>query len=187
MFYFSNYGYIFNRIVIMLEKGLAMKRYKCKECGYIHIGDEIPGVCPVCGYDSEVFYEMEDTDKDKTYKYYDMIDSQNDDLLQLIRSTIKDSSDLAGLALAMYVQAEDKEKSYDAELVKDTAFKLLNTSSTLTMFLGEDLDFSTEDNIEILKKRLSKLNTNLEKISDLMRKDYLEDEAEIVDKTLINL
>ena len=87
----------------------------------------------------------------------------------------------------MYVQAEDKEKSYDAELVKDTAFKLLNTSSTLTMFLGEDLDFSTEDNIEILKKRLSKLNTNLEKISDLMREDYLEDEAEIVDKTLINL
>lgn len=55
------------------------------------------------------------------------------------------------------------------------------------MFLGEDLDFSTEDNIEILKKRLSKLNTNLEKISDLMREDYLEDEAEIVDKTLINL
>lgn len=36
-----------------------MKRFKCKECGYIHIGDEAPGVCPVCGYDKSVFVEMD--------------------------------------------------------------------------------------------------------------------------------
>lgn len=169
------------------EKGLVMKRYKCKECGYIHIGDEIPGVCPVCGYDSGVFYEMEDSGKDKIYKYYDMIDSQNGELLDLIRKSIKDSNELAGLALAMYVQAEDKENYDGAEGLKDIAFNLLNNTALYTMFLGEDLDFSTEDNMEILRKRIDRLNDNIKNISSLMKDEYLDDEADIVEKTLINL
>ena|SRR3712207_525324 len=164
-----------------------MKRYKCKECGYIHIGEEAPSVCPVCGFDSEVFHEMEDVDKDKVYKYYDMIESKNDQVLNLLRKNIEEMKDLSGLAFAMYIQAEDKEKSDRAEYLKEVSFELLHGAAINTMFLGEDLEFTTEDNIILLKKKLDKLKSNSHELIELMKDDYLETEAEIIANSLINL
>jgi rubredoxin/uncharacterized membrane protein len=34
---------------------LAMKKWKCSVCGYIHKGDEPPETCPVCGADKSKF------------------------------------------------------------------------------------------------------------------------------------
>lgn len=35
-----------------------MKKWKCTVCGYIHIGDEPPEKCPVCGADRSKFIEL---------------------------------------------------------------------------------------------------------------------------------
>jgi len=35
-----------------------MKKWKCTVCGYIHIGDEPPAKCPVCGADRSKFVEL---------------------------------------------------------------------------------------------------------------------------------
>ena len=35
-----------------------MKKWKCTVCGYIHVGEEPPDECPVCGADSTKFEEM---------------------------------------------------------------------------------------------------------------------------------
>lgn len=35
-----------------------MKKWKCIVCGYIHIGEEPPEECPVCGADSTKFEEL---------------------------------------------------------------------------------------------------------------------------------
>ena len=32
-----------------------MKKWKCKVCGYIHVGDEPPKSCPICGAPCEQF------------------------------------------------------------------------------------------------------------------------------------
>lgn len=37
-----------------------MKKYVCLVCGYVHNGDEAPGVCPICGADASKFKEMGD-------------------------------------------------------------------------------------------------------------------------------
>ena len=37
-----------------------MKKWKCTVCGYIHVGEEPPEECPVCGADSTKFEEMID-------------------------------------------------------------------------------------------------------------------------------
>ncbi len=34
-----------------------MKEYVCKVCGYNHVGERPPEVCPVCGCDSSKFEE----------------------------------------------------------------------------------------------------------------------------------
>ena len=38
-----------------------MKKWKCNVCGYIHVGEEPPDECPVCGADSTKFEEVIDT------------------------------------------------------------------------------------------------------------------------------
>ena len=35
-----------------------MKKWKCTVCGYIHVGDEPPDPCPVCGAPKEKFTEV---------------------------------------------------------------------------------------------------------------------------------
>jgi hypothetical protein len=35
-----------------------MKKWKCKVCGYIHIGDEPPAKCPVCGAPRSAFIDV---------------------------------------------------------------------------------------------------------------------------------
>ena len=35
-----------------------MKKWKCKVCGYIHMGDEPPEKCPVCGAPKSAFIEV---------------------------------------------------------------------------------------------------------------------------------
>jgi len=35
-----------------------MKRWQCTVCGYIHVGEEPPEICPVCGADKSKFTEL---------------------------------------------------------------------------------------------------------------------------------
>lgn len=37
-----------------------MKKWKCSVCGYIHLGDEPPENCPVCGAPKEKFVLVTD-------------------------------------------------------------------------------------------------------------------------------
>lgn len=37
-----------------------MKRFKCKVCGYVHIGDECPETCPICFVGKEEFEQLSD-------------------------------------------------------------------------------------------------------------------------------
>ncbi|RJP18074.1 MAG: rubrerythrin family protein [Deltaproteobacteria bacterium] len=32
-----------------------MKKWKCRVCGYIHVGDKPPDFCPICGAPSDQF------------------------------------------------------------------------------------------------------------------------------------
>ena len=38
-----------------------MKQWRCRVCGYIHVGDAPPQVCPVCGVGPEFFDELKET------------------------------------------------------------------------------------------------------------------------------
>lgn len=43
-----------------------MKKWLCEVCGYIHVGDSAPDVCPVCGAGSEFFAEMAEGAEDSS-------------------------------------------------------------------------------------------------------------------------
>lgn len=43
-----------------IERRIIMKKWKCKVCGYIHIGDAPPEKCPKCGVGSNKFILLEE-------------------------------------------------------------------------------------------------------------------------------
>jgi uncharacterized membrane protein len=40
------------------QEDIYMKKWRCTVCGYIHVGDEPPEKCPVCGADKSKFEEV---------------------------------------------------------------------------------------------------------------------------------
>ena len=54
---------------IHVQKGREMKVYRCKVCGYLHVGTEAPEVCPMCGAKQIAFseYTVPDISGTKTY------------------------------------------------------------------------------------------------------------------------
>jgi rubrerythrin len=54
----------YNKLLEMVEKGTAFKRekpikWKCLECGYIHVGTEPPPKCPCCKHAREFYMPMD--------------------------------------------------------------------------------------------------------------------------------
>ncbi len=52
----------YRKLLDNLEKGIVFKGdgvtvWKCRNCGYIHIGDSAPEVCPVCNH-PQAFFEV---------------------------------------------------------------------------------------------------------------------------------
>ena len=56
----ANHEERYRRILEKLEKGITFKSdgvavWKCRNCGYIHIGNEAPKECPVCNHPQAYF------------------------------------------------------------------------------------------------------------------------------------
>jgi flavin reductase (DIM6/NTAB) family NADH-FMN oxidoreductase RutF/rubredoxin len=51
----------------MEEKEMSNKSWKCTVCGYIHVGENPPDICPVCGVDSS-FFELVTEEESKVEK-----------------------------------------------------------------------------------------------------------------------
>lgn len=145
-----------------------MKRFKCKECGYIHIGDEPPEVCPVCAYDSSVFVEMESIQTEEKIEYFEMIDTDDINLIKNIRHNLDLYSNLASVSKAMSFQAKYENLEESSELLSSISEELNKQAAIYAMFLGEFLEFNTGANLEDLKKKLSKLVTKNEEILELL-------------------
>lgn len=159
-----------------------MNRYKCRECGYIHIGDEPPAVCPVCGYDSEVFYKMEDSTSSDENIFYDTIDSFEESILKSLRQRVASYSELSAIANAMSIQAVKENRKEDAELFKACSDMFLNHASVSTMLLGEFLEFNTDSNKNELAKKIIKEEAKIDKLLEDLSSEGLDDSVELIEK-----
>lgn len=159
-----------------------MNRYKCKECGYIHIGDEPPAVCPVCGYDSEVFYKMEDSSSSQDNIFYETIDSVEESVLKVLRQRVAELSEMAAVANAMAIQASHENRVEDSDMLKSCSLEFLNQASVSTMLLGELLEFNTDSNKKEIAKKLKKEIDKTSRFEELLKDEGIDDASEIVGK-----
>lgn len=54
----------YNTLVERIEKNEVFERegvkvWQCRKCGYLHVGQEAPQVCPVCGHPQAYFQEVQ--------------------------------------------------------------------------------------------------------------------------------
>ena len=147
-----------------------MKRFKCKECGYIHIGDEAPDVCPVCGYDKSIFVKMDQVEEGENIAYA-MIEELDITSIKILRQLIDDTSRMAAVASAMAKRALmennlDLEKYFNA-----LALELLDQASIYMIYSGEFLEVTSSANRPELEKKLQnemiKIDKFIEAISDM--------------------
>lgn len=147
-----------------------MKRFKCKECGYIHIGDEAPDVCPVCGYDKSIFVKMDQVEEGANIAYA-MIEELDVTSIKILRQLIDDTSRMAAVASAMAKRALmennlDLEKYFNA-----LALELLDQASIYMIYSGEFLEVTSSANRPELEKKLQnemiKIDKFIEAISDM--------------------
>ena len=147
-----------------------MKRFKCKECGYIHIGDEAPDVCPVCGYDKSIFVKMDQVEEGANIAYA-MIEELDVTSIKILRQLIDDTSRMAAVASAMAKRALmennlDLEKYFNA-----LALELLDQASIYMIYSGEFLEVTSSANSPELEKKLQnemiKIDKFIEAISDM--------------------
>lgn len=157
-----------------------MKRYKCKECGYIHIGNQPPATCPVCAYD-DVFYEISPL-VEQSSEYYEMIDVDDPSFIRLLRNQFELSSQLASVAMAMSMQAVHEGKINESVKFKEISYEILKQSAIYSMFLGEFLEFNTESNIKEIESKINKLIKNNEKLTLFLNEENLEEISELVEK-----
>ncbi|MBC2576794.1 rubredoxin-like domain-containing protein [Peptostreptococcus canis] len=164
-----------------------MKRYKCKECGYIHIGDQPPITCPVCAYD-DIFYEISSL-VEQSSEYYEMLDVDNPSFIKLLRSQFELCSQLASVAMAMSMQATHEGKANESAKFKEISYEMLKQSAIYSMFLGEFLEFNTESNIKEIENKIKKLVKNNEKFILFLNEESLDEISVLIErnnKLLIN-
>nr|WP_314279012.1 hypothetical protein [uncultured Peptostreptococcus sp.] len=142
-----------------------MKRFKCKECGYIHIGEEAPDVCPVCAYDKSVFVEMDQIDSINQISYT-MLDELDDTSIKILRQLIENTSKLAAVSSAMAKSARMENNLELEKYFKNLSIELLEQASIYMIYSGEFLDFSSNANKLDLEKKLKNEISRLDKFID---------------------
>lgn len=147
-----------------------MKRFKCKECGYIHIGDEAPDVCPVCGYDKNVFVKMDQVEEGENIAYA-MIEELDVTSIKILRQLIDDTSGMAAVASAMAKRALMENKLDLEKYFNALALELLDQASIYMIYSGEFLEVTSSANRPELEKKLQnemiKIDKFIEAISDM--------------------
>lgn len=151
-------------------RGVEMKRFKCKECGYIHIGEEAPDACPVCAYDKSVFIEMDQVGEDQKISYA-MIEDLDDISIRILRQLIDDTSRLAAVASAMAKSALMDNDLEQEKYFRELSLELLDQASVYMIYSGEFLEVTTSANKPELEKKIlneiKKIDKFLETIRDM--------------------
>ena len=147
-----------------------MKRFKGKECGYIHIGDEALDVCPVCGYDKSVFVEMDQVEEGANIAYA-MIEELDITSIKILRQLIDDTSRMAAVASAMAKRALMENNLGLEKYFNALALELLDQASIYMIYSGEFLEVTSSANRPELEKKLQnemiKIDKFIEAISDM--------------------
>ncbi len=126
-----------------------MKKYICSICGYVHLGEEAPSVCPQCKAPKEKFTLADGIKAYVTEHVVGVAQGAPEDIIEGLRQNFMGECTEVGMYLAMSRQAEREGYPEIAEAYKRYAFEEADHASRFAELLGEVLTTSTKKNLEM--------------------------------------
>lgn len=166
-----------------------MKKFVCKVCGYVHVGDEAPEKCPQCGVSKENFVESSTTELSFADEHRIGVAKDVDEQVKEgLKANFVGECTEVGMYLAMSRQADREGYPEIAEAYKRYAFEEAEHAAKFAELLGEVVTSSTKKNLELRveaengacagKLELAKLakSLNLDAVHDTVH-EMAKDEA----------
>jgi len=128
-----------------------MKTYVCKVCGYVHIGEEAPEKCPLCGVGKEKF-ELKEEGENKKYADEHVIgvaQGLDEEVVKGLRDNFMGECTEVGMYIAMSRQADREGFPEIAEAFKRYALEEAEHAAKFAELLGEVVHANTKKNIEL--------------------------------------
>lgn len=127
-----------------------MKKFVCSVCGYVHVGDEAPGKCPVCGAGDDKFYEKIEGELVYADEHKIGVAMGLDErVVEGLRANFMGECTEVGMYLAMSRQADREGFPEVAEAYKRIAFEEAEHAAKFAELLGEVVVADTRKNLEM--------------------------------------
>lgn len=127
------------------------KKFRCTVCGYIHVGDEAPEICPLCKQPREKFEEVIEDDSVLTWADQHKIGvakGVDSEVLDGLKAHFMGECTEVGMYLAMSRQADREGYPEVAEAYKRIAWEEAEHASKFAELLGEVVS-DTETNLKM--------------------------------------
>ena len=128
-----------------------MKKYVCKVCGYVHVGDSAPEFCPQCKAPASKFALQEDN-TDMAFATVHVIGDgkvEDQEIMEGLRANFTGECTEVGMYLAMSRQADREGYPEIAEAYKRIAFEEADHAAKFAELLGEVVVPCTKTNLTV--------------------------------------
>lgn len=127
-----------------------MKKFVCGVCGHVHVGDQPPEKCPICGSPASKFVEQADgvlgfADEHRVGVAKDV----DPEVIEGLRLNFTGECSEVGMYLAMSRVADREGYPEISEAFRRYAFDEAEHAAKFAELLGEVLTDSTEKNLEM--------------------------------------
>lgn len=126
-----------------------MRKFVCPVCGYVHVGDSAPDVCPVCKAPGSKFIEQTGELVFADEHRIGVAEGVSEDILEDLRANFTGECTEVGMYLAMSRQADREGYPEVAEAYKRIAFEEAEHAAKFAELLGEVVTNSTKKNLEM--------------------------------------
>ena len=126
-----------------------MKKFVCTVCGYVHMGDEPPEKCPVCGAPASKFIEQSDDMLWAAEHVVGVAKGAPDDIIEDLRMNFTGECTEVGMYLAMGRVAYREGYPEIGAFWEKAAYEEAEHAAKFAELLGEVVTDSTKKNLQI--------------------------------------
>ena len=126
------------------------RKWICKICGYVHVGEEAPEFCPQCKAPASKFEEQKETELVWADEHRIGVAKDVDpEIVEGLRQNFTGECTEVGMYLAMSRQAAREGYPEIAEYYKTAAFEEAEHAAKFAELLGEVVFADTKKNLEL--------------------------------------
>ena len=127
-----------------------MKKFVCKVCGHVHMGDSAPSECPICHVGSEQFVEQTEGKMSwATEHVVGIAQGVDEEIIKGLRANFEGECCEVGMYLAMARVAHREGYPEIGLYWEEAAYEEAEHAAKFAELLGECVTDSTKKNLEL--------------------------------------